>query len=87
MTIPHCPLPDPQLTREPYRPRGDSSELSASSSPTPAELNDCLFFSPDSRPGGGGFFTAHRQRNALGSADGDFAHNGQIGRASCRERV
>lgn len=47
MTIPHCPLPDPQLTREPYRPRGDSSELSASSSPTPAELNDCLFFSPD----------------------------------------
>lgn len=28
-------------------PRGDSRQLSASSSPTPAELTDCLFFSPE----------------------------------------
>ncbi|QHF44376.1 sigma-54-dependent Fis family transcriptional regulator [Pseudomonas sp. S35] len=38
MTNPHtAPLP----------PRGDSRQLSDSSSPTPAELTDCLFFSPE----------------------------------------
>ncbi len=31
----------------PYHPRGDSRHLSDSSSPTPAELTDCLFFSPE----------------------------------------
>ncbi|MBD8493267.1 sigma-54-dependent Fis family transcriptional regulator [Pseudomonas syringae] len=30
-----------------YHPRGDSRQLSDTSSPTPAELTDCLFFSPE----------------------------------------
>lgn len=30
-----------------YHPRGDSRQLSDSSSPTPAELTDCLFFCPE----------------------------------------
>ncbi|WP_434563526.1 sigma 54-interacting transcriptional regulator [Pseudomonas sp. Z5-35] len=46
MNNPHCPLPD-RIATEPFRPRGDSKELTDSSSPTPAELTDCLFFSPD----------------------------------------
>jgi transcriptional regulator with GAF, ATPase, and Fis domain len=46
MNNPHCPLPE-RSTTEPFRPRGDSKELSDSSSPTPAELTNCLFFSPD----------------------------------------
>lgn len=46
MNNPHCPLPE-RIAAEPFRPRGDSKELSDSSSPTPAELTNCLFFSPD----------------------------------------
>lgn len=41
-----CPPPDHNALNTPYRPRGDSRELAASSSPTPAELADCLLFSP-----------------------------------------
>lgn len=41
MTNPHNTSPAP------YHPRGDSRQLSDSSSPTPAELTDCLFFSPE----------------------------------------
>ncbi|MFL6969758.1 sigma 54-interacting transcriptional regulator [Pseudomonas alvandae] len=47
MNNPHCPLPDHRFAAEPFRPRGDSNSLDDSSSPTPAELADCLFFSPD----------------------------------------
>lgn len=46
MNNPHCPLPE-RIAAEPFRPRGDSNELTDSSSPTPAELTNCLFFSPD----------------------------------------
>ncbi len=42
MTNPHSAPAD-----APYHPRGDSRQLSDSSSPTPAELTDCLFFSPE----------------------------------------
>ncbi|VVN35345.1 Phenol regulator MopR [Pseudomonas fluorescens] len=42
MTNPHSTPAD-----APYHPRGDSRQLSDSSSPTPAELTDCLFFSPE----------------------------------------
>ncbi|NMZ94553.1 sigma 54-interacting transcriptional regulator [Pseudomonas panacis] len=47
MTNPHCALPDDRVASAPYHPRGDSRQLSESSSPTPAELTDCLFFSPE----------------------------------------
>lgn len=46
MTNPHSSQPDQQATAH-YHPRGDSRQLSDSSSPTPAELTDCLFFSPE----------------------------------------
>jgi len=42
MTNPHSAPADAS-----YHPRGDSRQLSDSSSPTPAELTDCLFFSPE----------------------------------------
>ncbi|WP_405125977.1 sigma 54-interacting transcriptional regulator [Pseudomonas marginalis] len=47
MTNPHSALPDDRVASAPYHPRGDSRQLSDSSSPTPAELTDCLFFSPE----------------------------------------
>lgn len=47
MTTPHSALPDDRVDTVPYHPRGDSRQLSDSSSPTPAELTDCLFFSPE----------------------------------------
>ncbi|SCX83745.1 sigma-54-dependent Fis family transcriptional regulator [Pseudomonas sp. NFACC37-1] len=47
MNNPHCQLPDHRIATEHFHPRGDSNELSDSSSPTPAELTACLFFSPD----------------------------------------
>ncbi|WP_421534784.1 sigma 54-interacting transcriptional regulator [Pseudomonas marginalis] len=47
MTNPHSALPDDRVASAPYHPRGDSRQLSESSSPTPAELTDCLFFSPE----------------------------------------
>lgn len=46
MTNPHR-APPAQGTTAPHHPRGDSRELSEHSSPTPAELTDCLFFSPE----------------------------------------
>ncbi|WP_259640891.1 XylR N-terminal domain-containing protein, partial [Pseudomonas marginalis] len=47
MTNPHSALPDDRVATAPYHPRGDSRQLSDSSSPTPGELADCLFFSPE----------------------------------------
>ncbi|POM09705.1 sigma-54-dependent Fis family transcriptional regulator [Pseudomonas sp. WP001] len=47
MTNPHSALPDDRVATAPYPPRGDSRQLSDSSSPTTAELADCLFFSPE----------------------------------------
>ncbi|MEB0107847.1 sigma 54-interacting transcriptional regulator [Pseudomonas sp. MH9.3] len=47
MTHPFSAHPNVQATTTPYHPRGDSRQLSDSSSPTPAELADCLFFSPE----------------------------------------
>jgi len=47
MTNPPSALPDDRVASAPYHPRGDSRQLSDSSSPTPAELTDCLFFSPE----------------------------------------
>ena len=47
MTNPHSALPDDRVASAPYPPRGDSRQLSDSSSPTTAELADCLFFSPE----------------------------------------
>ncbi len=47
MTNPPSALPDHPAATAPYQPRGDSRQLSDSSSPTPAELTDCLFFSPE----------------------------------------
>ncbi|TFF14562.1 AAA family ATPase [Pseudomonas sp. BCA14] len=47
MTNPHSAQPDNRATTAHYHPRGDSRHLSDSSSPTPAELTDCLFFSPE----------------------------------------
>ena len=47
MTNPHSALPDDRVATASYHPRGDSRQLSDSSSPTPAELTDCLFFSPE----------------------------------------
>ena len=47
MTNPPSALPDDRVANAPYHPRGDSRQLSDSSSPTPAELTDCLFFSPE----------------------------------------
>ncbi|WP_019363661.1 sigma 54-interacting transcriptional regulator, partial [Pseudomonas asplenii] len=46
MTNPPNALPDDRAATAHYHPRGDSRQLSDSSSPTPAELTDCLFFSP-----------------------------------------
>ncbi|SDT05851.1 regulatory protein, Fis family [Pseudomonas asplenii] len=46
MTNPPNALPDDRAATAYYHPRGDSRQLSDSSSPTPAELTDCLFFSP-----------------------------------------
>lgn len=39
--------PDHPAAPSQYAPRGDSSQASASQSPTPEELTGCLFFSPD----------------------------------------
>ena len=47
MTNPHNALLDHAAASEAFHPRGDSRQLSDSSSPTPAELTDCLFFSPE----------------------------------------
>lgn len=47
MTNPHSALPGHPAATAPYHPRGDSRQLSDTSSPTPAELTDCLFFSPE----------------------------------------
>jgi DNA-binding NtrC family response regulator len=47
MNNPHCLLPDHRVATEHFNARGDSSQLTDSSSPTAAELNDCLFFSPE----------------------------------------
>ncbi|MGZ0714892.1 sigma 54-interacting transcriptional regulator [Pseudomonas palleroniana] len=47
MTHPQSTQPDGQASAAHYHPRGDSRQLSDSSSPTPAELTDCLFFSPE----------------------------------------
>ena len=47
MTNPHSALPDARASTAHYHPRGDSRHLNDSSSPTPAELTDCLFFSPE----------------------------------------
>lgn len=47
MTNPHSALPDDRVASVPSPPRGDSRQLSDSSSPTTAELADCLFFSPE----------------------------------------
>ncbi|UOK36243.1 sigma 54-interacting transcriptional regulator [Pseudomonas palleroniana] len=47
MTNPQSAQPDDRASAAHYHPRGDSRQLSDSSSPTPAELTDCLFFSPE----------------------------------------
>lgn len=47
MTNPHSFPSERSVTCEPFHPRGDSRQLSDSSSPTSAELTDCLFFSPE----------------------------------------
>ncbi|MBK1711110.1 XylR N-terminal domain-containing protein, partial [Marichromatium gracile] len=47
MTNPPSALPDDRVANAAFHPRGDSRQLSAGSSPTPAELTDCLFFSPE----------------------------------------
>lgn len=47
MTNPHNALPEDRVAIAPYHPRGDSRQLNDNSSPTPAELTDCLFFSPE----------------------------------------
>ncbi|CRM93916.1 Transcriptional regulatory protein ZraR [Pseudomonas sp. 22 E 5] len=47
MTNPHGAVPEHPTATAPYHPRGDSRQLSDNSSPTPAELTDCLFFSPE----------------------------------------
>ncbi|NCE85604.1 sigma-54-dependent Fis family transcriptional regulator [Pseudomonas sp. Q1] len=47
MTNPQSAQPDNRASAAHYHPRGDSRQLSDSSSPTPAELTDCLFFSPE----------------------------------------
>ncbi|AZE89221.1 sigma-54-dependent Fis family transcriptional regulator [Pseudomonas orientalis] len=47
MTNPHSASPGHPAATAPYHPRGDSRQLSDTSSPTPAELTDCLFFSPE----------------------------------------
>ncbi|WP_460136814.1 sigma 54-interacting transcriptional regulator [Pseudomonas sp. S1_E04] len=47
MTNPHSAVPEHPTATAPYHPRGDSRQLSDNSSPTPAELTDCLFFSPE----------------------------------------
>jgi len=46
MTNPPSALPDDRVANAAFHPRGDSRQLSAGSSPTPAELTDCsVFFS------------------------------------------
>lgn len=47
MTPPRSTASSQESPAEPYQPRGDSRQLSEDSSPTPAELTDCLFFSPE----------------------------------------
>ncbi|XVO89895.1 sigma 54-interacting transcriptional regulator [Pseudomonas palleroniana] len=47
MTNPQSTQPDDRASAAHYHPRGDSRQLSDNSSPTPAELTDCLFFSPE----------------------------------------